>query len=115
MKTDNLIIFVIDPVTNTSGRVLRSGRTSPQRSQRRKSAPPIRCLLQCNAKRLYQSSSNRYKRPIHKVICQTLIYIGKVLEYKLKTRSKDKIEIDVSNDDGGQSGVFVPSKESTCT
>ena len=55
MKTDSLIIFVMAPVTKTSGRVLRSGRTGLQRNQRTNAIPPTRCASQRNAKRLYQS------------------------------------------------------------
>ena len=55
MKIDNLIVSVMAPVTNTSGKVLRSGRTGLQRSQRTKLAPPTRCASRRNAKSLYQS------------------------------------------------------------
>ena len=144
MKTDNLIIFVMAPVTNTSGRVLRSGRTGLRRSQRTKVAPPTRRASRRNAKRLYQScnealdlvrkrrkppftqqwsagdsvtnskSSSTFKRPIRKATRQALIGIGKVLDYESKSRSKDEVELDISSDDGGQSDLFIPSKGSTC-
>jgi len=144
MKTDNLIIFVMAPVTNTSGRVLRSGRTGLRRSQRTKVAPPTRSASRRNAKRLYQScneaidlirkkrkppvtqqgsagntvtnskSSSTFKRPIRKATRQALIDIGKVLDYESKSRSKDEVELDISSDDVGQSDLFIPSKGSTC-
>ncbi len=43
------------PVTSTSGRVLRSGRTGLQRSQRKISTHPTQRASRCNAKRLYKN------------------------------------------------------------
>ena len=128
----------MSPVTNTSGGVLGSGRTGLQRSQRTKAAPPTRRASQCNAKRLYKScsevldsvrrkrkapvtqqgspgdsvnskSSNTSKCPIRKATRKALIDIGKVLEYESNFKTKDKIELDLSIDDGG-TDLFVPSK-----
>ena len=42
MKKDDLIIFVMAPVTNTNGRVFRSGRIDLQHIQRKNLAPPTR-------------------------------------------------------------------------
>ena len=145
MKTDSLIIFLMAPVTKTSGRVIRSGRTGLRRSQRTKATPPTRHASRRNAKRLYQScnealdfvrkrrksqvtrqgspgdsvtnlkSSSTSKRPIRKATRKALIGLGKVLEYESKSRSNDEVELYISSDDCGQSDLFVPSKGRTCT
>lgn len=47
------IIFMA-PETNTGGRILRSGRTGLQRSQRNKKAPSTRRISRYHTKRLYK-------------------------------------------------------------
>ena len=62
MKTDSLIIFLMVPVTKTSGRVLRSERTGLRCSQRTKATPPTRRASRRNAKRLYQNCNEALVR-----------------------------------------------------